>query len=289
MRVMICLLRWESLQVIVGVSPLNLGVYGDWWQCWNERAPPALHLPHAHDKSVDGHSFSWLTHNNSIDSAAGLFFPFMFLRAQGREQQASETLPSTSSPARVKAGSHVFGECRCGTTTRFVLSFLVLRWSSSSRCLWWSALLPFCTASSGTTTPTSTMSTSASGSAAGYIFLMIISIIYMFITFRLHRHISNVTNMFIFFCIKLLLKLPKFLTSKSVIGIFRLPALHKCWNQILLRVLTTRDGVKDVFYGFLLCIAFSLSNLDRLDHILLRMSSGSLMRILRSRGQWLVC
>jgi len=28
---------------------------------------------------------------------------------------------------------------------------------------------------------------------------MIINIIYMFITFRLHVHISNVTNMFIFF------------------------------------------------------------------------------------------
>ena len=56
---------------------------------------------------------------------------------------------------------------------------------------------------------------SASGSAAGYIFLMKISIIYMFITFRSHMHISNVTNMFIFFWIKLLLKLPKFLTIQK--------------------------------------------------------------------------
>jgi len=50
--------------------------------------------------------------------------------------------------------SRFWGVSASGTTTRFILSFLVLRWSSSSRHLWWSALLPFCTASSGTTTPT---------------------------------------------------------------------------------------------------------------------------------------
>ena len=45
-------LSWEFLRVIAGVFLFNLGVSGDWWQCGNERAPPALHLPHAHDKSV---------------------------------------------------------------------------------------------------------------------------------------------------------------------------------------------------------------------------------------------
>ena len=66
------------------------------------------------------------------------------------------------------------------------------------------------------TTSTATMSTSASGSAAGYIALMIISIIYMLITFGSHIHISAVTNMLIiFFWIKLPLKLPKFLTIQK--------------------------------------------------------------------------
>ena len=37
--------------------------------------------------------------------------PFQFLRAQAPEELASETLLSVSSPARVKADNHVFGEC----------------------------------------------------------------------------------------------------------------------------------------------------------------------------------
>jgi len=71
----------------------------------------------------------------------------------------------------------------------------------ASHC--WSALLHFCTPSSGTATSTGTMSTSASGSAAGYISLLIINTIYMLITFRSHMHISDVIKMFfIFFWIK---------------------------------------------------------------------------------------
>ena len=92
--------------------------------------------------------------------------------------------------------SRFWGVSASGTITRFVLSFLVVSvtiiFFPASRC--WSALLAFCTASSGTTTSTGNMSTSASGSAAGYISLMIISIIYMLITFRSHMHKSDVTK-----------------------------------------------------------------------------------------------
>ena len=60
MHVMFCLLRHAGVTLFkLGVSAsncgsflLNLGVSGDWWQRGNERAPPALNLPHAHDKSV---------------------------------------------------------------------------------------------------------------------------------------------------------------------------------------------------------------------------------------------
>jgi len=60
MHVMFCLSRYAGVTLSkLGVSAsncgsflLNLGVFGNWWQCRNERAPPALNLPHAHDKSV---------------------------------------------------------------------------------------------------------------------------------------------------------------------------------------------------------------------------------------------
>ena len=66
-----------------------------------------------------------------------------------------------------------------------------------------STLQSLCTASSGTTTPTGAMSTSTTGSgAAGYVVVhplfsaikvMIISIIYMFVTLRSHVHMFDVT------------------------------------------------------------------------------------------------
>ena len=66
---------------------------------------------------------------------------------------------------------------------------------------------PLCTASSGMTSPTDAMSTSATGfDAAGYVLIhplsstikiMIISIIYMFISLRSHKHIHDVTNLLI--------------------------------------------------------------------------------------------
>jgi hypothetical protein len=37
------------------------------------------------------------------------------------ESRPPECLSSSSSPARVKGDNHVFGECRCDTTTRLVL------------------------------------------------------------------------------------------------------------------------------------------------------------------------
>ena len=75
------------------------------------------------------------------------------------------------------------------------------------------------------TTPTGTMSTSASGSVAGYVSVLryplkccinnlLVSIIYMLLMLRTHKYIYDVTNLLIIaiFWIKLLLKLPKFLT-----------------------------------------------------------------------------
>jgi hypothetical protein len=90
-----------------------------------------------------------------------------------------------------------------------------------------SALQPLFTASSGMTTPTGAMSTSATGSGAAWYVLvhplfsvtkiMIISIIYMFVSLGSHVHISKATNLFlIFFWIKLILELPKFLTIEEL-------------------------------------------------------------------------
>jgi hypothetical protein len=131
-------------------------------------------------------------------------------------RRPSERMPSSSSPTRVKGSNHVFGECR-GTTTHFILYF--------SKDRWWSAQLLFCTVSRWTTTPTSTMSTNASGSIAGYVSVLrylvrccinnlLVSIIYRLLMLRIHKHIHDVTNLLIIalFWIKLLLKLPKFLT-----------------------------------------------------------------------------
>ena len=94
-----------------------------------------------------------------------------------------------------------------------------------------SALQHLCTTSSGTTTPTGAMSTSATGSgAAGYVVvhplfsaikIMIISIVYMFLTIRSHVHMFDVTNiLIIFFWVKLVLKLSKFLTIQKPAGRF---------------------------------------------------------------------
>jgi hypothetical protein len=77
------------------------------------------------------------------------------------------------------------------------------------------------------TTLTGAMSTNATGSgAAGYVLvhplflvtkIMIISIIYMFMSLGSHVHISEATNLFlIFFWIKLILELPKFLTIQKL-------------------------------------------------------------------------
>ena len=85
------------------------------------------------------------------------------------------------------------------------------------------ALLHLCVASSRTTITTGAMSTCVTGSGAvGYveihplfivIKILMISIIYVFMTLESHVHISEATNLFlIFFWIKLILKLPKSLT-----------------------------------------------------------------------------
>jgi len=90
-----------------------------------------------------------------------------------------------------------------------------------------STLQPLCTVSSGATTPTGAMLTSAtsSGVAEYVIFhpqfsaikIMIISVVYMLVSLRLHVHISEITNLLLlFFWIKLLLKLPNYLTGSQL-------------------------------------------------------------------------
>ena len=68
-----------------------------------------------------------------------------------------------SSPARVEASNHIFGEC--SQAARLLAGVGDDRLLPGVSLL--IALLPFYTASSGTATSTGTMSTSASGSAAG--------------------------------------------------------------------------------------------------------------------------
>ena len=120
------------------------------------------------------------------------------------------------------------------------------------------------------------MSTSASGSAAGYISLLIISITYMLLTFRSHMHTSDVTNMLIiFFWIKLPLKLPNFLIIQKRDRHFSVTGFAQMLKPNTFEGAHYKMWPKGVLCGLLLCTAFSLSNLDRLDHILLRMSSGS--------------
>jgi hypothetical protein len=94
------------------------------------------------------------------------------------------------------------------------VSLVALLATSTSRrrrmlkALWWSAPLPICTATSGTTIPTGTMSTSASGSAAEYVSVLhhpvrlcinnlLVSIIYIIFMLSSHKHIHNVTNLLI--------------------------------------------------------------------------------------------
>ena len=128
-----------------------------------------------------------------------LLLPSSCLRSSSRAHMHRKSRP----PKRCCPWVHLLGwrpsitflgVSASGTTTHFVLSFLrvTIIYFLVSRC--WSALLHFCTASSGTTTSTGTMSTSASSSVAEYISIMIISIIYMLITFRSHMHKSDVTK-----------------------------------------------------------------------------------------------
>ena len=75
----------------------------------------------------------------------------------------------------------------------------------------WLALQPYCMASSGMATSTTTMSTSISSGAAVYIsdatrplfsvIKMMINIKSMFVTFRSHVHMSDVTNLLLVFFI----------------------------------------------------------------------------------------
>jgi hypothetical protein len=89
--------------------------------------------------------------------------------------------------------SHFWGVSAGGTTTRIVFFFLVVRWSSSSWSFQWSALLPFYTASSGTTTSIGTCPLVHPALPPGYVShmcwikFMIGSIICIFIMLRYDR------------------------------------------------------------------------------------------------------
>ena len=161
-----------------------------------------------------GHSFSWLTHNNSIASAAVLFFPVPVLARTRTERVGLQN-----------AAVHEFSSSGEGWQSRFWGVSLRHDYSlhpllpNAAVIVFFPASLVIGTASVLHCIERDDYTNNASGSAAGYNFLIIISIIYMFITFRSHVHISNITNMFIFFWIKLLLKLPKFLTIDQIVKV----------------------------------------------------------------------
>ena len=105
------------------------------------------------------------------------------------------------------------------------------------------------------------MSTSATGSGAvgcvlihplmSTIKIMIISIIYMFMSLRSHKHIHDVTNLFIIaiFWIKLLLKLPKILTIQKRNRQFSVVGFAGMVKPNIFRAIITRGGGRGAFYG----------------------------------------
>ena len=104
------------------------------------------------------------------------------------------------------------------------------------------------------------MSTSATGYGdAGYVVvhplflaikIIIISIVYMFVTLRSHVHMSDVTNLaLLFFWIKLLLKLPKYLTIQKPDRHFSVVDFASMLKPNVFRAHITRGGVRDAFYG----------------------------------------
>jgi hypothetical protein len=126
-----------------------------------------------------------------------------------RENRPPKPASFVSSSARIKTHNQVFGEwLRDCSIVQQPHPLPGIR--GDSRRL---ALQPLCTASSRTTAPTGAMSTSATGSgAAGYVVvhplfsaikIMIISIVYMFLTLRSHVHMSDVTNILIIYFFEL--------------------------------------------------------------------------------------
>ena len=124
---------------------------------------------------------------------------------RSRESRPPKPAPFVSSSARVKTGNQVFGErLRDCSIVRQPHLLPGVRGGGGR-----STLQPLCTASSGTTTPTCAMSTSTTGSGAiGYVLnhplfsaikIMVISIIYMFMSLRSHVHIHEAANLFLIF------------------------------------------------------------------------------------------
>jgi hypothetical protein len=94
--------------------------------------------------------------------------PWLACTGPWESRSLRDVRQSWSSSARVTNGDHVFGECLQHDYSLFVFGAL--------RC--WMALHPFCTASSGTTTPTSAMSTSIGLNVAGYNLRFLIVLVY---------------------------------------------------------------------------------------------------------------
>jgi hypothetical protein len=155
--------------------------------------------------------FGWETGHNSLHTK--LPVPWLARTGPWESRSLRDVRQSRSSSARVKTGDHIFGEClRHDYSLLFVIG--ALRCWRERRL----ALHPFCTASSGTTTPTSTMSTSVGFNAARYnLFrlLIVLHIIYIFAYYARSNFVLNfASGMFLLLisCIKLLVQLAKFPT-----------------------------------------------------------------------------
>jgi hypothetical protein len=115
------------------------------------------------------------------------------------------------------------------------------------------ALHSFCTASSGTTTPTSAMSTSGDMNAAGYNLLLTISlIIYIFAYYGRSHFVMNFVSfkfLLLFFWIKLLVKMANIRAIQKRYRPFTSTGFVSMLKPNVSMALITRDGARGAYYG----------------------------------------
>ena len=183
--------------MMTGVSSVSVSSASN---SWSPAVGCARFAPWLQDKSKTTFSLLSLLHALDVHASTAVRSSRPGSCEHGnRESMPPKPMLFVSSSAQVKIGNQVFGERLCDCSIVQQPHLLPGVRGGSGR----SALQPLCTVSSGTTTPTDAMSTSATGSgAAGYVVLhplysaikiIIISIVYMFVTLRSHVHMFDVT------------------------------------------------------------------------------------------------